>query len=131
MHSSRMRTVHYSGRHWGLPAGVSPGFPRGGARILQEACQHTIFSKISKKLHEIEKILDHRGRAPDATLLDLPLGGGVCIRGDAGLHPGRGLLLRGSASRRVCIQRWEVGLPRGVSASGVGRVSAKGVYNPL
>ena len=42
-------------------AGADPGFPQEGPPTLKRGRQHIIFTKVSEKLHEIEKILVRKG----------------------------------------------------------------------
>ena len=44
-----------------MTAWADPGFPVGGGADPRGGCQHIIFAKFCKKLHEIEKILGRRG----------------------------------------------------------------------
>ena len=55
-------------------AGADPGFPLGGGRQPTRRGTNLQFCQnFPKKLHEIAKMLGHRGHAPGASLLDPPL----------------------------------------------------------
>ena len=47
--------------------GADPGFPLGGGANPPGGAPTYDFVKLSEKLHEIEKILGRRGRAPGAS----------------------------------------------------------------